>query len=73
MIGAPFVVLAELQGLVQDSTRSTEHAIKVKEIAAMVVDFIQQKFRQSATQSSRPSPIASVPDLFVMGDKVREF
>ncbi|CAK8673152.1 unnamed protein product [Clavelina lepadiformis] len=40
----PNTALAELRGLVQDSTEITEHAIKVKEIATMVVDFIQQKF-----------------------------
>ncbi|CAK8673189.1 unnamed protein product [Clavelina lepadiformis] len=41
----PLVVLAELQGLAQDSTWSTEHAIKVKEIAAMVVEFYSGNFR----------------------------
>ncbi|CAK8673161.1 unnamed protein product [Clavelina lepadiformis] len=45
MIGVvPLVVLAELQGLAQGSTGITEHAIKVKEIAAMVVEFLQQRF-----------------------------
>ncbi|CAK8673136.1 unnamed protein product [Clavelina lepadiformis] len=40
----PNTALAELRGLAQDSTGSTEYAIKVKEIAAMVMDVIQQRF-----------------------------
>ena len=73
-------MLAELQGLAQDSKGNTEHAIKVKENAAMAVDFLQEKFSskrdpklQALTNQGSVLNTLLFQSQFDMGDKVREF